>query len=383
MSPTGYCGKKYGSHKRKNAMKIGPLGMVKMQGLFMLFGAVLACPCTSSAADVRFFRIVGPTATVITALNEDGTVTWTNDVVGVTCTVESAYSTGDDATWDRYTELVVTSSVARLRIFDPNSPVRMAYIPPGSNRGTDPGVGSQPYLLTAGAFYMDRTEVTKEQWDEVYIWALAQEYGFDNAGSGKAANHPVQSVNWYDCVKWCNARSEKEGRPACYRVGGMIYRSGTNDAVICDMNAGGYRLPTPDEWEYAARGGASSQRFPWGDTIDHSLANYNGFWMDGAPFSDYDQGYQGYDTRYNDGVLPYTAPAGSFAANGYGLYDTAGNVAELCFDWYPGREGESRIQTGGSWYAFTYNCESAGHGSVTPSLELDDIGFRTVLPAGQ
>ena len=100
--------------------------------------------------------------------------------------------------------------------------------------------------------------------------------------------------------------------------------------------ANGYRLPTEAEWEKAARGGLSGQRFPWGDTISESQANYYGdpnppiqaviptIW-----------GQNGYNTelRYRQGS-PYTSPVGYFAPNGYGLYDMAGNVFEWCWDWY-------------------------------------------------
>ena len=64
-------------------------------------------------------------------------------------------------------------------------------------------------------FWMDEMEVTKAKWDELYNWAITNGYAFDNAGMGKADNHPVQRVNWYDCVKWCDARSQKEGLTPC------------------------------------------------------------------------------------------------------------------------------------------------------------------------
>ena len=88
----------------------------------------------------------------------------------------------------------------------------MVLIPAGVNSGTDPDFGV--YSLTnASGFYMDRYEVTKALWDAVKNWNGGNGYDYgDGSGDGKAANHPVHTVNWYDCVKWCNARSQKEGR---------------------------------------------------------------------------------------------------------------------------------------------------------------------------
>ncbi len=195
----------------------------------------------------------------------------------------------------------------------------------------------------------------------------------------------MHTVNWYDVVKWCNARSQKEGRPAVYTVGGSVYKTGQSDDVV-QTSAAGYRLPTDVEWEYAARGGVANRRFPWGDSdfIDHSRANYYSYWSGGAPYYSYDKATSsGYHPTYNDGTSPYTSPAGSFAANGYGLYDMTGNVWEWCFDWYPGYEGSNRVVRGGSWFNSADYCRVGSRPYNWPYGANYDVGFRAVLPPGQ
>ncbi len=272
------------------------------------------------------------------------------------------------ADWDGQFSESVRVSVTADDGRTPPVPSGMVRIPGGTNSGTDPDYGA--YSLTVETFYMDATEVTKAKWDEVRTWAVSNGYSFDNAGSGKASNHPVQTVNWYDCVKWCNARSQKEGKTPCYTVSGSVYKTGRS-APVCNFSANGYRLPTNTEWEYAARGGLSNMRFPWGDIIDHTRANYYGY-----PSSyTYDQGYQGYDTRYATGGYPYTSPAGAFSANGYGLYDMAGNVWEWCND----TSGSYRGVRGGSWFddgAYFLRC--GGSGWDYPDFADSSLGFRAV-----
>ena len=252
------------------------------------------------------------------------------------------------------------------------------------------------HTVYVSAFYVEKHNVTKALWEEVYTWAITNGYSFDNAGSGKAADHPVQTVNWYDSVKWCNARSEKEGRvPAYYTSAAQTtaYRTGQvnvdNDSV--KWNAG-YRLPTEAEREKAARGGANGQRFPWGNTITHDQANYfstTNYAYDTSPT-------RGYHPSFQEGGTPYTSPVGYFAPNGYGLYDMSGNVRQWCWDWYGlyssatqsdpcgPTSGSYRVLRGGSWYSNgAYFCRSAFRNSYSPDFSYNIIGFRAVLPPDQ
>jgi formylglycine-generating enzyme required for sulfatase activity len=236
------------------------------------------------------------------------------------------------------------------------------------------------------AFYMDTNLVSYSQWQLVYNWATSQGYGFVNAGAGKAANHPVQTVDWYDVVKWCNARSQQAGLvPVYYTDAGLtqVYTNGDFPTTIyVNWTNSGYRLPTEAEWEKAARGGLSGQRFPWGNFISETNANYCLGPNDYNPIGSI------------GGTSPATSPVGSFAANGYGLYDMAGNVYEWCWDWYgtpyagtnnphgPGSQPSSdptRVERGGGWDGYAYTCQTAHRSDGAPAEDENDIGFRSVM----
>jgi formylglycine-generating enzyme required for sulfatase activity len=201
-------------------------------------------------------------------------------------------------------------------------------------------------------------------------------------GSRDMSNDPVVQVSWYGSVAYCNWRSQQEGYEACYNL----------STWECDFSKNGYRLPTEAEREYAARGGEYSPyyRFPWGDTISHSEANYYAY---PSAYPDYDVNpTEGYHPDYND-VEPYTAPVRSFAANGYGLYDMAGNVQEWCNDWYDSNyynvspydnpqgptSGTYRVLRDGTWQSHAVYSLVATRNGSSPGSRGRGGGFRVVL----
>jgi formylglycine-generating enzyme required for sulfatase activity len=245
-----------------------------------------------------------------------------------------------------------------------------------------------PVSTTVSAFYMAETEVTLSQWQVVYFWAKDNGYSDLVAGSGKGPDHPVHNISWYQIVKWCNARSQQAGLTPVYYTDDAqttVYKTGNIDVtnVQVKWTANGYRLPTEAEWEKAARGGLSGQRFPWGNTINQNLANYNG-----NTALTYDLGPNGYNAIGSvGGTSPATSPVASFAENGYGLHDMAGNVFEWCWDWFgtPYAEGTDprgiasgtyRVLRGGSCYFDSNVCRAALRSISLPENVFDYSGFR-------
>ena len=178
-------------------------------------------------------------------------------------------------------------------------PVEGGRVPSGSPQGwIDDEVGS---------FFISKYEISWAEWKEVRSWAQAKGYDIGYFGRGADENFPVNSANWYDAVKWCNAKSEMEGLIPYYSLDGETFRTGEIEAAdsqfvdITKTHSNGYRLPSAAEWQWAARGGLKSQGYTYSGSNNEAEVS-------------------------KDSVL------GANLANELGLHDMSGNVAEWVAD---------------------------------------------------
>ncbi len=218
------------------------------------------------------------------------------------------------------------------------------------------------HSVTLSSYYISKTEVTQGQYYAVMgsnpsYYSSVGDYG------------PVDKVNWYDGISYCNKLSIKEGRTPCYSISGNTSPSDwTTGTIECDFTAKGYRLPTEAEWEYAARGGNNSAGFKYSgsNTID-DVAWYT----------------------VNSGNTSHTVNGKS--ANELGIYDMSGNVWEWCWDRYGSysstaqtnptgaTSGSYRVLRGGSWYDPDVLCSSSYRTNYVPPTNNDVvIGVRLV-----
>lgn len=242
--------------------------------------------------------------------------------------------------------------------------LEMIEVPAGSFlMGSDKGyvLNETPRrTVNLSGFLLSQYEVTEHQ----YLSTMNKPLQFTNCG-----NCPVEWVNWYDAIEFCNELSAKEGFMPAYIL--------TADTVIWDRTADGYRLPTEAEWEYACKAGTDTD-FHTGDMLAFAFLSQDSALHNAGWYS------VNSDNRAH--------AVGQKQANAFGLFDMHGNVWEWCWDYFneerylfmedpsdnPADDNPSaeRILRGGSFFNDAFNARSSLRYYGKPEEASRAVGFR-------
>ncbi|MBB6635715.1 formylglycine-generating enzyme family protein [Cohnella thailandensis] len=228
--------------------------------------------------------------------------------------------------------------------------------------------------VTLKDFYIGRYEVTQQEWMEVMG---------SNPSAFQGDNLPVEMVSWYDAVEYCNRRSLLEGLTPYYRIDKSKQDPNNKSeydtvkwTVTIDEEANGYRLPTEEEWEYAAGGGQLSKSYLYSGSDEADEVAW--YWRNsGKEYLTGDWTWPAIENNRNR-----TQAIGNKKANELGLYDMSGNVREWTWDWYGENAGSVagsgswRVVKGGGWMGDVSNNEVSFRGKFEANGFGPDQGFR-------
>jgi formylglycine-generating enzyme required for sulfatase activity len=289
--------------------------------------------------------------------------------------------TGNDFLITIDTDAVVTPGTMTIYYTDGVS-FNMAAVPGRIPFPT--GIYDSGRAVVTYPYQMAETEVTWELWNTVRTWAVENGYsmsaGRRGSGGSGSDQQPVTMVNWYDSIVWCNALieywNEKTGAnlATVYNSEGSPVRDANNtwtlDNVTPSVTARGFRLPTSNEWELAAR---------WRNDDANTVAGYSNPWFtkgdsaSGATANVYDSAATGNVAVYNSNSGNSTAIVKSKAPNALGLYDMSGNVWDFCIDVL---QDNAHVNRGGT-YQNDYSYIRIGYVFSRSQYQMfEDVGFR-------
>lgn len=248
-------------------------------------------------------------------------------------------------------------------------------------------------------FYIDRHTVSNARFNEFieatgyrteserFGWSFVFQNFVPKIVKKRGKARKVPGLDWWLGVEGaCWYRPEGPGSNIKSRMDyPAVHISWSDAAAYCEWAR--KRLPTEAEWEYAARGGLVQKRYAWGDDLTPGGKHMCNIWQGKFPDEDTaDDGYAG------------TSPVNAFPANGYGLYDMAGNVWEWCADWFSPSHGSrddapnptgpaagsAKVMRGGSHLCHRSYCNRyrvAARTANTPDSATTNLGFRCVRSA--
>ena len=374
-----------------------PSNNARLSGINSSIGTVI--PAFDPDTDHYFISVENAVSDItITGIPEDS-----NAIAGADSGELKSLSINDNAIYilvtaeNGFTNRVYVVTVMRYQS-DYISPLigTLKYVPHGRfQRDSTP---TNVSLLWSG-FRMSEYEITRQQfYDIMGVDPSDTNYSSNSIATSEATSitDPVQKVSWYQAITFCNKLSIAEEYTPVYSVAGIsdwenlafssIPTIGdvTWNAVECDWNADGYRLPTEMEWMWAAMGAPA----------DGTLGGYAGGGTNTTGYSKQFAGDTGANSIedyvwYKENSGDATHSVGMKNANELGLYDMSGNVSEWCWDhsvvWpsgtledYTGGSGYYREVRGGAFRDFTTYQTVSYSGGNAPSGTRYDYGFRVV-----
>lgn len=321
---------------------------------------------------IQTISITCATADAIIRYTTDGTAPNESSALYTTALILSATTVLGARAYKE--NCIPSSTVYASYNIDLVPPLEMILVPSGTvtmgdTRGEGYNDDQYPtHTINMSSFYLSKYELLQSQYAAVVGSIPDDSYGVGDY-------YPVYGLSWYEAIRFCNLLSLRDGYTPVYSISGTTnpavwgdvptINSPTWNAVVCDWNANGYRLPSEAEWEYAARGATMTPDYIYSGASSYGTVA----WCMANPVN-------------------AAHEVGQKAPNGLGFYDMSGNTYEWCWDWYgnyPGAPqhnphgptiGSYRIMRGGAWSSPFFNCSVFYRSKSNPHLVPQGLGLR-------